>query len=81
MLPDLEAFTLNSRHFPVLLQNSHDSVGRKAMTNLDSVLKRRDITLSTEILIDKAMGFPAVMYGLESWTIEKAECQSIDAFE
>ena len=57
MLPDLEAFTLNSRHFPVLLQNSHDSVGRKAMTNLDSVLKRRDITVLTKICIVKAMVF------------------------
>ena len=81
MLPDLEAFTLNSRHFPVLLQNSHYSIGRKAMTNQDSVLKSRDITLLTEIFIVKAMVFPAVMYGLESWTIKKAERRSIDAFE
>ena len=51
------------------------------MTNQDSVLKSRDITLLTEIFIVKAMVFPAVMYGLESWTIKKAERRSIDAFE
>ena len=51
------------------------------MTNLDSVLKSRDITLLREIYIVKAMVFPVVMYGCESWTIKKAECQRIDAFE
>ena len=51
------------------------------MTNLDSVLKSRDITLSTEVHIVKAMVFPVVTYGCESWTIRKAECQSIDAFK
>ena len=56
-------------------------LGRKAMTNLDSILKSRDITLLTMIHIVKAMVFPVVMYGCESWTIKKAECQSIDAFE
>ena len=56
-------------------------LGRKAMTNLDCVLKRRDIPLPTEVYIVKAMVFPAVMYGCESWTIRKAECQKIDAFE
>ena len=56
-------------------------LGRKAMTNLDSILKRRDITLSTKVPLDKAMGFPVVMYGCESWTIKKAERQRIDAFE
>ena len=56
-------------------------LGRKAMTNLDSVLKGRDITLSTKVHIVKAMVFPVVMYGCESWTIEKAEHQRIDAFE
>ena len=49
-------------------------LGRKAMTNLDSVLKRRDITLPTKVLLIKAMVFPVVMYGCESWTIKKAEC-------
>ena len=51
------------------------------MTNLDSILKRRDTTLRTKICIIKAMVFPVVMYGRESWTIKKAECQRIDAFE
>ena len=56
-------------------------LGRKAMTNLDSVLKSRDITLLTQIHRVKAMVFPVVMYGSESWTLKKAECQRIDAFE
>ena len=56
-------------------------LGRKAMTNLDSILKSRDITLPTKIHLVKAMAFPVVMYGCESWTIKKAECQRIDAFE
>ena len=51
------------------------------MTNLDSILKGRDITLSTTVHLVKAMVFPVVMYGCESWTIKKAECQRIDAFE
>ena len=51
------------------------------MTNLDSIFKSRDITLPTKVHLVKAMGFPVVMYGCESWTIKKAECQSIDAFE
>ena len=59
----------------------HFLLGRKAMTNLDRVLKSRDITLLTKIHIVKAMIFPAVMYGCESWTIEKAECRRIDAFK
>ena len=54
--------------------------GRKAMTNLDSILKSRDITLSTKVHLVKAMVFPVVMYGCESWTV-KAECQRTDAFE
>ena len=54
---------------------------RKAMTNLDSILKSRDITLPTKVYIVKAMVFPVVMYGCESWTIKKAECRRIDAFE
>ena len=56
-------------------------LGRKVMTNLDSILKRRVITLSTEVCLVKAMVFPVVMYGCESWTIKKAECHRIDAFE
>ena len=55
--------------------------GRKVMTNLDSILKSRDITLPTKICLVKAMVFPLVMYGCESWTIKKAECRRIDAFE
>ena len=53
-------------------------LGRKAMTNLDSLLKARDITLSTKVHLVKAMVFPVVMYGCESWTIKKAECRRID---
>ena len=56
-------------------------LGRKAMTNLDSILKSRDITLLPKIHLVIAMIFPVVMYGCESWTIKKAECQKIDAFE
>ena len=59
----------------------HLLLGRKAMTNLDSVLKSRDITLPTKVCLVKAMVFPVVMYGYESWTIKKAECRSTDAFE
>ena len=56
-------------------------LGRKAMTNLDSILKSRDITLPTKVQVVKAMFFPAVMYGCESWTIKKAEHGRFDAFE
>ena len=56
-------------------------LGRKVMTNLDSILKSRDITLPTKVHLVKAMVFPAVMYGYESWTMKKAECRRIDAFE
>ena len=56
-------------------------LGRKVMTNLDSILKDRDITLPTKVHLVKAMVFPVVMYGCESWTVEKAECQRIDAFD
>ena len=59
----------------------HLLLGRKAMTSLDSILKSRDITLSTKVSLVKAMVFPVVMYGCESWTIKKAETQRIDAFE
>ena len=56
-------------------------LGRKVMTNLDSILKSRDVALPTKVHLVKAMVFPLVMYGCESWTIKKAECQRIDAFE
>ena len=56
-------------------------LGRKVMTNLDSILKSKDITLPTKVHLVKAMVFPVVMYGFESWTIKKAECQRIDAFD
>ena len=56
-------------------------LGRKVMTNLDSILKSRDITLPTKVRLGKAMVFPVVMYGCESWTVKKAECRRIDAFE
>ena len=56
-------------------------LGRKVMTNLDIIFKNRDITLSTKVHLVKAMVFPVVMYGCESWTVKKAECQRMDAFE
>ena len=59
----------------------HLLLGRKVMTNLDSILKSRDITLPTKVPLVKAMVFPVVMYGCESWTMKKAECQRIDTFE
>ena len=59
----------------------HLLLGRKAMTNLDGILKSRDTTLPSQVHIVKAMVFPVVMYGCESWTVKKAECQRIDAFE
>ena len=59
----------------------HLPLGRKVMTNLDSILKRRDITLPTKVHLVKAMAFPLVMYGCESWTIKKAEHRRMDAFE
>ena len=55
--------------------------GRKVMTNVDSILKSRDITLPTKVCLVKAMAFPVVMNGCESWTVKKAECRKIDAFE
>ena len=59
----------------------HLLLGRRVMTNLDSIFKSRDITLSTKVSLVKAVVFPVVMYGCESWTIKKAECRRIDAFE
>ena len=58
----------------------HLHLGRKAMTNINSILKRRDITLPTKVRLVKAMVFPIVMYGCEIWTVKKPECQRIDAF-
>ena len=65
---------------------SHESkrrllLGRKVMTNLESIFKSRDITLPTKVCLVKAMVFPVVMFGCESWTIKKAECRTNDAFE
>ena len=59
----------------------HLLLGRKVMSNLDSIFKSRDITLPTKVHLVKAMVFPVVIYGCESWTVKKAECQRIDAFE
>ena len=59
----------------------HLLLGRKVMTNRDSILKSRDITVPTKVHLVKGMVFPVVMYGYESWTIKKAECRRIDAFE
>ena len=59
----------------------HLLLGRKVMTNLDSIFKSRDVTLSTKVRLVKVMVFPVVIYVCESWTVKKAECQIIDAFE
>ena len=59
----------------------HLLLGRKVMTNLDSILKSRDFTLPTKVLLVKAMIFPVVMYGCESWTVKNTECRKVDAFE
>ena len=59
----------------------HLLLGRKVMTNLDSIFKSRDITLPTKVRLAKAMVFPVVMYGCECWTVKKAECRRIDVFE
>ena len=59
----------------------HLLLGGKFMTNLDSILKSRDVTLPTKVCLVKAMVFPVVMYGCESWTVKKAECRKIDAFD
>ena len=63
------------------LKDAYLLLGRKVMTNLDSILKSRDFTLSTKVCLVKAIVLPVVMYGYESWTIKKAECRRIDAFE
>ena len=67
-----------SRWFEI---KGHLLLGRKVMNNLDSIFKSRDITLPTKVRLVKAMVFPVVMYGCESWTVKKAECGRIDAFE
>ena len=72
----LKRLSSSSRYF-----KRHLLLGRKVMTNLDSILKNRDITLSTKVHLVKAMAFPVVMYGCESWTIKKAEHRRIVAFE
>ena len=79
-------FILGSSKITVDSDCSHEIkrrllLGRKAMTHLDSILKSRDITLPTKVHLVKAMVFPEVMYGCESWTVKKAECRRIDAFE
>ena len=63
------------------LKDTYLLLGREVMTNLDSIFKSRDITLPTKVHLVKAVVFPVVMYGCESWTVKKAECQRIDAFE
>ena len=65
----------------IAIKLRHLLLGRKAMTNLDRILKSRDITWLTKVRLVKAMVFPVVMYGCESWTIKKAECRRLDAFE
>ena len=70
-----------SRNYETCLYICQCILGRKVMTNLDSILKSRDITLPTKVHVVKAMVFPVVMYGCESWTVKKAECRRIDAFE
>ena len=79
---------LNSDGQACILEANHEKLikrclllGRKVMTNLDSILKSRDITLSTKVRLVKTMVFPVVVYGCESWTIKKAEHRRIDAFE
>ena len=79
-------FILGAPKITADIDHSHEIkrcllLGRKAMTNLDSILKSRDVTLPTKVHLVKAMVFPVVMYGCEIWTIKKAEHQRIDAFE
>ena len=71
------SFFCGSQHSPVVVVQ----LGRKAMTNLDSILKNRDIGLPVKVHLVKAMFFPVVTYGFESWTLKKAECQRTDTFE
>ena len=75
------------RNFVIMVQRGHDQlvdillIGRKVMTNLDSIFKSRDIILPTKVRLVKAMVFPVVMYGCGSWTVKKAEHRRIDVFE
>ena len=68
-------------HTYITMTDLHCCIGRKVMTNIDSILKSRDITLPTKVCLVKAMVFPVAMYRCESWTTRKAECRRIDAFE
>ena len=82
----VKAFILGASKITADGDSSHEIkrcllLGRNVMTNLDSILKNRDITLPTKVCLIKAVVFPVVMYGCESWTIKKAECQRIGAFE
>ena len=82
----VSGFILGASKFTANGDRSHDIkrhllLGRKVMTNLDSILKSREITLPTKVCLVKAMVFPVVMYGCESWPVKKAECRRIDAFE
>ena len=81
MFPSLQSPSVFFQSFNFIETNRCLLLGRKAMTNVDSILRSRDITLPTRVHIVKAMVFPVVMYGCENWTIKKAECQRIDAFE
>ena len=81
MFPSLQSPSVFFQSFNFTETNRHLLLGRKAMINLDSMFKSRDITLPTKVHLVKPLAFPAVMYGFESWTIKKAECRRIDAFE
>ena len=72
---------ISRRNIDIIKYANGTTLGRKVMTNLDSIFKSRDITLSTKVRLFKAMVFPVVMCGCESWTVKKAECRRIDAFE
>ena len=72
---------MTSLSYPGMSRLSENCLGRKVMTNLHSILKSRDITLSTKVHLDMVMAFPVVMYGCESWTVKNTQRQRIDAFE
>ena len=81
MLEVTENVEQERQELTVAMKSRKAILGKKAMTNLDGVLKGRDITLLTEVRIVKAMVFPVVMYSCESWPVKEAECQRIDAFK
>ena len=81
MLEVTENVEQERQELTVAMKSRKAILGKKAMTNLDGVLKGRDITLLTKVHIVKAMVFPVVMYSCESWTVKEAECQRIDAFK